>query len=57
MPLDKRWRGLRVTRARRQGDRIHIRVRDPSQPHKTNRWLLLTQTEHRRGLTCEYCPS
>lgn len=56
MPLDKRWRGRPITRVRRQGDRILVRLRNPPGSTRRNTWLLLTEQAYHAGLTCVFRP-
>ena len=42
MPFDKRWRGRRVTRTKRRGDQILVRLQNPPGYPKPNTWLALS---------------
>jgi hypothetical protein len=57
MPLDKRWNGRRVTRARCLGELVLVRLSVNAAKDFPREWLTLTQEAYRGGLTVNYSPS
>lgn len=57
MPLYKHWRGMRVVRTRRCGNRILVRVvRSPSLCNQRT-WFEISSAEYRAELTVEFLAS
>ena len=54
MPLDKRYLGRQVTRTRRRGDMILVRLRNEAPSAKPNTWIKVTEAEYRQGVTYVY---
>jgi hypothetical protein len=54
MPLERRFQGQLVTRAKRRGDRILVRVREDRSGSVRSRWLSVSLREYRSGLTTHY---
>jgi hypothetical protein len=54
MPLEKRFQGELITRTKRCGNRILVRVRFSDGTATRSRWLALSPHEYSRGTTCNY---
>ena len=57
MPLDKRWNGRRVTRTRRRGELVLVRLTVSAAEEFQREWLILSEQDYRHGLTVIYSPN
>lgn len=56
MPLVRRWRGRRVTKARRRGRWIWVRLAAVPKDNLLPLWIRLSEADYCSGRTCEYQP-
>ena len=56
MPLEKRLNGQLITRTKRRGDRILVRLRNPADSLTRNTWIAVTQEGYRQAVTCVFRP-
>ena len=57
MPLEKRWRGRRVTRTRRRGPWIMVRLTAEPEYRQPAEWIRMTPAAYEAERTCVYQPA